>query len=133
MLLSGSTAPPLKSALRLALGFFLPDLSYLLNISTFDEDNLKFFICVIKDSMHSRKERRNDFIDLLKDSIQEIEDEQKKKKILAENDISDYVIANGLMLFLVGNDTSSGALALALHYLAKNPDVQEKLYQEIQV
>ena len=36
------------------------------------------------------------------------------------------------MLFFVGNDTSSGALALALHYLAKYPDIQEKLYLEIQ-
>ena len=80
-----------------------------------------------------RKERRNDFIDLMKDSVQEIEDEKKKKKILSENDITDYVIANGLMLFFVGNDTSSGALALTLHNLAKYPDVQEKLYQEIQV
>ena len=133
MLLSGSTAPPLKSALRLALNFFLPDLSYFLNLSIFDEDNLNFFIRVIRESMDSRMERRNDFVDLLKDSVQEIEDEQKKKKILAENDITDYVIANGLMLFTVGNDTSSGALALALHYLAKYPDVQEKLYQEIQV
>ena len=115
------------------MSFFLPDLSYMLNISTFDEDNLNFFIRVIKNSMHSRKERRNDFIDLLKDSIQDIEDEQKKKKILAENDITDYVIANALLLFFVGNDTSSGAMALTLHYLAKYPDVQEKLYQEIQV
>ena len=132
MLLSGSTAPPLRSFLRLVVNFFFPDLSYLLNIRTFEEDNLNFFIDVIKNSMQSRKERRNDFIDLLNDSVQELEDE-KKKKILSEDDVTDYVIANGLMLFFVGNNTSSGALALALHYLAKYPDVQGKLYQEIQV
>jgi len=131
MLLSGSTAPPLKAALRFAVSFFFPDLSYRLNLSLFDTDNLNFFIEVIKNSMHSRKQRRNDFIDLLRDTVEELDDE-KKKKINSENDITDYVIANGLMLFFVGNDTSSGALALALHYMARYPDVQEKLYLEIQ-
>ena len=126
MLLSGSTAPPLKSALRFAMSFFLPDLSYMLNISTFDEDNLNFFIRVIKNSMHSRKERRNDFIDLLKDSIQDIEDEQKKKKILAENDITDYVIANALLLFFVGNDTSSGAMAFSIALFSQEPRCARK-------
>ena len=132
MLLSGSTAPPLKTALRFATCFFFPELSYKLNLDTFEKDNLNFFVDVIKNSIQCRKERRNDFIDLLKDSVDELEDE-KKKKIYSEDDITDYVIANGLMLFFVGNDTSSGALALALHYMAKYPDVQEKLYQEIQV
>ena len=132
MLLSGSTAPPFKAALRFAVNFFFPELAYKLNLRTFDEDNLNFFIEIIKNSMNSRKERRNDFIDLLRDTVEELDDE-KKKKINSENDITDYVIANGLMLFFVGNDTSSGALSLALHYMARYPDVQEKLYQEIQV
>ena len=132
MLLSGSTAPPLKAALRFAVNFFFPELSYKLNLRTFDEDNLNFFIEIIKNSMNTRKERRNDFIDLLRDTVEELDDE-KKKKINSENDITDYIIANGLMLFFVGNDTSSGALSLALHNMARYPDVQEKLYQEIQV
>ena len=132
MLLSGSTAPPLTAAIRFAFLFFFPNLSYLTNTSFFEKDNINYFINIMKNSIHSRKERRNDCIDLLMDSVQELEDE-KKKKILSQADITDYVIANGLMLFFVGNDTSSGAMALTLHYLAKYPDVQEKLYQEIQV
>ena len=67
-----------------------------------------------------------------KDTVEEL-DAEKKRKIDSEHDITDYVIANGLMLFFVGNDTSSGALALTLHYMARYPDVQEKLYDEIQV
>ena len=132
MLLSGSTAPPLTAAIRFAFLFFFPNLSYLTNTSFFEEDNINYFINIMKNSIQSRKERRNDCIDLLMDSVQELEDE-KKMRILSQADITDYVIANGLMLFFVGNDTSSGALALTLHYLAKYPDVQEKLYQEIQV
>ena len=131
MLISGSTAPPLKTILRFAVYFFFPNLSYRLNLSVFDEDNLNFFIEVIKNSMHSRKQRRNDFIDLLRDTVEELDDE-KKKLLNSENDITDYVIANGIMLFFVGNDTSSGALALVLHYMARYPDIQEKLYLEIQ-
>ena len=132
MLISGSTAPPLKAALRFAVNFFFPELSYKLNLRTFDEDNLNFFIEIIKNSMNTRKERRNDFIDLLRDAVEELDDE-KKKEITSENDITDYIIANGIELFFVGNDISSGALSLALHNMARYPDVQEKLYLEIQV
>ena len=83
--------------------------------------------------MNSRKETRNDFIDLLRDAVEEL-DAEKKKEITSDNDITDYIIANGIELFFVGNDISSGALSLALHNnIARYPDVQEKLYLEIQV
>ena len=135
MILSGATNPSILVALRFAVSFFLPDLSYKLDMSIFEPNNLNFFIQVIQKSIEQRKNnnmRRNDFIDLLRDSIEELETE-KKEKICSEEEFQDYVVANGMMLFFVGNDTSSGALALALHFLAWNPEAQEKLYNEIQV
>ena len=36
-----------------------------------------------------------------------------------------------LLLFVAGQDTTSSALAVASHFLAKHQDLQEKLYQEI--
>ncbi len=48
-----------------------------------------------------------------------------------KDEIELLLIANAVVLFFAGFDTSSSSLSMALAYLATNPDVQEKLYQEI--
>ena len=40
-------------------------------------------------------------------------------------------LSNSLLLFLAGQDTTSSALSVTSHFLAKNQDLQEILYQEI--
>ena len=40
-------------------------------------------------------------------------------------------LSNSLLLFLAGQDTTSSALSVTSHFLAKNQDLQEMLYQEI--
>ena len=137
MILSGQTDSVI-AGLRFAFNFFFPEYSYKHDVEIFDKRNFNFFVDIIQNAINLRKTegaRRNDFIDILLDTIKEIEDE-KKTKIEDDDpnfDLKDFVIANCVMLFFVGNDTSSGALALAMHFLARHPDVQEKLYNEIQV
>ena len=128
---SGST---LLRGLRFAFMLFFPDLAYKLNMTNFVPENLDFFVQIIRKSIDIRKSsdyiKRNDFIDLLMDTIKE---DDKLKNLYTEKEVEDFSIANGLQFFFVGNDTSSGALALILLNMALYPDVQEKLYQEVKV
>ena len=89
MILSGATAPTIPAILRFVVNFFFPDLAYNLDLNAFDPQNLQFFIDTISESVTLRVqsgERRNDFIDLLRDSMAEME-EEKQRKIYSENDV----------------------------------------------
>ena len=41
------------------------------------------------------------------------------------------VLANGAMFFLAGYDTTATAIAFLMYLLALNPEMQQKLYEEI--
>ena len=43
----------------------------------------------------------------------------------------DEVLAQGLLFFLAGYDTTATSIAFLLYNLALNPEIQEKLYEEI--
>jgi len=103
-----------------------------------DEGSFNFFVAIVRKSMADRKKnnfRRNDFIDLMLDSVKEMEAENNSShsQIFTDEDIEAFIVSNALMLFFVGNDTTSGALSLIMLNLALHPDVQEKLYNEIKV
>ena len=42
------------------------------------------------------------------------------------------VLANGAMFFLAGYDTTATAIGFLMYLLALNPDMQQKLYEEIE-
>lgn len=52
-----------------------------------------------------------------------------RKKTIKLSD--DDVVANSVLMLLAGYETTSTGLAFTLHLLAKNPEKQEKLRQEI--
>ena len=54
-------------------------------------------------------------------------------RFLNDEELETMVIANGLLVFFAGNDTTSTAMAIILFFLANHQDVQDKVYQEIQV
>ena len=90
----------------------------------FDDEDLDYFVHFIQkriDMRNNEHVRRNDFIDLLMDSVKENGIEEVDK----------FVICNSFVLFFVGSDTSSGALALICNYLAVHPNVQDKLFEEL--
>ncbi len=77
--------------------------------------------------MYSRKEKRGDFIDRLK----ELND--ARGKVGHENNIltEEMVMAQGIGFFIAGFETSSNTMSTLSYNLAMNPDVQEKIYEEI--
>ena len=137
MILSGSAAPPVISVLKFVFSLVFPNAAYHLRVNPFDEAAFNFFVGIVRKSMADRKNnnfRRNDFIDLMLDSVKEMEVENdNNSQILTDDDIEAFIVSNALQIFVVGNDTTSGALALIMLNLALHQDVQEKLYNEIKV
>ena len=128
---------------------FIPGVSRIfewLNINVQKPKSVKFFKDIVTQTLKQRSEsgqRRNDMIDMMLDIMNERDKEEvegetdqyhqdmrlshKKRRNLTENDI----ISNLIILLIVGYDTTGMTLAFILYALAENPEVQEKLQQEV--
>ncbi|GMT35032.1 hypothetical protein PFISCL1PPCAC_26329, partial [Pristionchus fissidentatus] len=79
------------------------------------------------------KERAAGQLRPLPDLIDLILTENEKRIESGEKPLHhDIVVSNAWALFLAGYETTSTALAFASYHLAKNPEVQATLYEEIQ-
>ncbi|TRY80431.1 hypothetical protein TCAL_15496, partial [Tigriopus californicus] len=107
---------------------------------------------IIRQTMATRKEskaKRNDLIDLVLAALQddgqgpkEVEDAQFEKdaqikvktsfQSIPEEELELHIVSNAFTLFFVGLDTSSTIMSVCSVFLATHPDVQERLYREIQ-
>ncbi|XP_063825325.1 uncharacterized protein LOC135074873 [Ostrinia nubilalis] len=134
------------------LGFFLiPGVMKHLKLKVFDESITNFFKNMVTDTMHEREVHnifRPDMIHLLMEAKKgRLVHEDKsndadagfatveesfvgKKKVNREWSDSD-LIAQAVLFFIAGFETASTAMSFALHELALNPDVQDKLLAEI--
>ena len=118
------------------------------NINVQKPKQVKFFKEIVTKTLKQRAktgQRRNDMIDMMLDVINDIENDKvkeeaendqyhqdmklqhKKKRKMTEQD----VISNLIILLMVGYDTTGMTLAFILYALAENPEVQEKLQQEV--
>ena len=131
-----------KIDLRTLFIFFVylcaPKLLIWLDIPYLNKEATLFFSNVILEEMKQRKEkgtRRNDLIDLVNEAFAKENENFIKagtpSEVVSEEEIEDTVIANSLLLFIAGFDTVSSTSALMLYFLAKNQDVQQKLFEEI--
>lgn len=108
----------------------------------------EFFYKAVLSSLNHRREskvRRNDLVDLMLDAIQgEIKHEvdenadnqfEKDAKLdyHAKKTFDELVIVSTALVFLVaGYDTTGTTLAWAVHEIAKNQEIQDKLRSEIE-
>ncbi|EDW00824.1 cytochrome P450 6a22 [Drosophila grimshawi] len=86
-------------------------------------DITKFYQRIVRDTVKERESQRivrNDFMNLL------IEMKQRGELTLPE------MAAQSFIFFVAGFDTSASTLTFALYELAKQPQIQHKLRQEIQ-
>ena len=140
--------------IKLLIVILCPGLAYWTRIPFFPTETQEFFSSVIKQSMKSRKENKtkiNDFIDFFIDmaksleknnKIEEIEAESEFEKnaavkgevqVLSDDELETMVIANGILVFFVGNDTTSTGMSIILFFLANHQEVQDKVYEELKV
>ena len=126
----------------------VPQLYKFFNINVFHPKSVDFFKDIVLQTLKARKEskdRRNDLIDLIldcikdentEDNVNEDDDDQyhrdmkfthKKQKTLDNQ----AIVSNLILLLVVGYDTTGMTLSYLAYAMSKNPDIQEKLQEEI--
>nr|XP_969746.4 PREDICTED: uncharacterized protein LOC658247 [Tribolium castaneum] len=101
---------------------YFPNLSYHLGVPTNEKDVQNFFRGIVAESVNTRKEqniKRNDFLQLLIDL--------KDHSALSLNEMAAQVF----LFFAAGFESSSTTMTFVLYELAKHPDIQQELRNEI--
>ncbi|XP_061396405.1 probable cytochrome P450 6a13 [Musca vetustissima] len=119
--------------------FTNPKLARKLRMKTFSDDVADFFMKAVKETVEYRLKnniKRNDFMDMLIEMKQQRDNLIAEGKQVDEDDMSggltlEQLAAQAMVFFLAGFDTSSTTISFCLYELALNPEVQEKLRQEI--
>nr|CAD7444537.1 unnamed protein product [Timema bartmani] len=99
----------------------LPFLAEVFNISFFDMEASNFFLNAVNDTVEHREKNnisRSDFLQLLI---------QLKNKELNDG----LLAAQCFVFFLAGFETSSTTVSFCLYELATNPEIQERLREEV--
>ncbi|XP_067674794.1 cytochrome P450 3A5-like [Haliotis asinina] len=107
-----------------------------LGVSTFSRSTRKFFTKVLNEMIEQRKAdmragktKRHDFFQLLMDAEDDGSDSQggpQRKKMTNEE-----IIGQALLFFIAGYETTANTLHFVAYSLAKNPDVQKRLTEEV--
>lgn len=133
-----------KRALNMGLFFAAPSLFIWMNklnlVSVLDQEGLNYIQSLSKqiiDERRSGKTKRNDFIQMMVDHSetdyeteegQEIEKPlENLKKTLTDGEI----LASAILFILAGTDTTANALTWLSYNLAMNPEIQDKLIEEV--
>lgn len=150
-----------KGMLKLMFLFFFPRLFKLFKLAFVPPETMEFFANIIRNSIKTRKDQKvkmNDFIDFWLDMEKSAEKRQQQKldndeneqdydkdaqlgqhhskvanTTMNEQELERMIISSGLLVFFAGNDTTTTALSLVFYFMARHPDLQEKMYQEIKV
>lgn len=130
------------TAVKVAGYTLFPRLLKAMNITIFDQTSSNYFKNIIFETMNHREEKgliRHDMINLLMDvrknhSLPTEEDKESNTllKTTKKREWTDTEIASQCFLFFVaGFDTVSTVLSFLAYELTVQPDIQEKLYEEI--
>ncbi|XP_042886027.1 cytochrome P450 9e2-like [Penaeus japonicus] len=123
--------------LRIVFMFMVPKIAHALDIR-FSVPATDFFEEVARETLHARRkgEKRGDFLDLLleaeipngdAEAMQNGTQSPKSKKALDELTI----ISQSVLFLVAGYDTTASTLAFASFLLAKHPEIQQRLRQEM--
>jgi len=114
---------------RFILQTIAPSIAKLFKLPMFPEKPCLFVANVVEQAIKQRKEsgaKRNDFIDL---ALEEMKGELGQS--LSQDEKELIIVANLLVLFFVGFDSTSISLGQICQKLIVHPEVQDKLLEEI--
>ncbi|XP_064109319.1 cytochrome P450 9e2-like [Macrobrachium nipponense] len=116
--------------LKFILFMAAPKLCQLLRIR-FIQDEMIFFMDVVKESMAQRKAGlyRGDFLDLMMEA--QVDQENPSSKMPKYPLTEKIIVANSVLFILAGFDTTATTISFVAFLLAKYPEVQQKLRKEL--
>lgn len=115
--------------LKLFLSMLMRKQARALRVCFNDEEVNNFVLQIVEKTIKHRKDnniKRNDFMQLMINLYKD-ETEEKTEDCLTLKEIA----AQSFVFFFAGFETSSTTMTYALHELAVNPEIQEKLRKEI--
>lgn len=138
------------TTMKLVLYLTVPKITKALKLRIFDKEIAKFFQTTVIDVMRNREEKgivRHDMIQLLMeakkgklthiqdddeaDGFATVEESDLGKSKVTRNWTEDDLAAQAFIFFFAGFDTVSTTMAFTAYELVANPDVQEKLIEEV--
>ncbi|KAF2898969.1 hypothetical protein ILUMI_07205 [Ignelater luminosus] len=113
------------------IGFASPSLARRLRFALFPKEAANFFMKITKETVDYRERNnvvRKDFMQLLIDMKNSVKDDTGKGIGLTIEDLA----AQTFVFFVAGYETSSTTMTFCLFELASNPDIQQKVREEIE-
>lgn len=120
--------PPKWQLMKLSFVMVFSKLARKFNIRVLERAVADFFMSTFTETMNYREKnnvKRNDFFNLLL----ELKNHEEEHERLTVNELA----AQAFVFFLAGFETSSTVMTFALYELALNPDIQERLREEIKM
>ncbi|KAF2894457.1 hypothetical protein ILUMI_11719 [Ignelater luminosus] len=112
-------------------GFASPSLTRRLRLTLLPKEVTSFFIKIIRDTISYRENNnavRKDFMQLLIDIKNSVKDDKGNGIGLTFEELA----AQAFVFFIAGYETSSTTMTFCLFELASNPDIQQKVREEIE-
>ncbi|KAJ4434864.1 hypothetical protein ANN_23435, partial [Periplaneta americana] len=132
--------PSIIGAIHTIFSTLYPKMLDLIKMKTFDVNVTNYFRKMVQETVNYREEnniRRNDFMQLLIQLKNKGRIEDEHATHIASSDKSDdglsmdSVIAQAFVFYSAGFETSSTTITFCLYELAQNPDIQERVREEI--
>ncbi|XP_017068706.1 cytochrome P450 9b2-like [Drosophila eugracilis] len=109
---------------KFTLSALAPKLFTFFNMKVFDGKKVDYFVSLVVDAMKLREEQgitRPDMIQLMMEAKKESQD----------NWTDDEIVAQCFIFFFAAFDNNSNLICITAYELLNNPEIQERLYQEI--
>ncbi|KAH8269598.1 hypothetical protein KR018_010034, partial [Drosophila ironensis] len=130
----------LWGGLKVMLYILVPKVMKALRVPVMDFNNVEYFKKLVFGAMNYRKEHgivRPDMIHLLLEAQRQFKKDQETAKEEGPEDRAEFndddLLAQCLLFFTAGFETVSTCLSFTSYELMVNPEVQDKLYEEVMV
>nr|CAH0104368.1 unnamed protein product [Daphnia galeata] len=129
--------PPVNRTPLAVIPFIYPKLISILGERVFLTEGFQFFIKLLENLIQERnmsKQKYQDFVEVAQETITDYTKEVDGQSVPKWNseEINEIVIAQSVLFLLAGFDTTATTLTNTIFLLALNPEIQNRLHEEIE-